>query len=562
MVNFSKIVEELDLKVFAKKCRHFKEAEKIILWGAWSAKTYEQMTENSSYSLNYLKQAVGPTLWKLLSEVLETEISKTNFRSEIEKRWKTVSEQNFIDPDPKIFNSFSITEETFSKHQDWGEAPNLNNFYGRTKELATLKQWLVRDRCRTIAIVGMGGIGKTSLSVSCARQMKDEFQIIIWRSLHYAPTLDELLTNLLQALFSKQKLNIPTELENKFFLFLDCLRRQRCLIVLDTATAILQSGDLAGHYRENYQDYSKFFTRIAQEPHQSCLIITTREKPRDIAILEGENSPVRSLHLNSLKEEAKEILKEKKLLEPQRWNELITLYRGNPLVLKIVATTIKDLFAGRVSAFLQAGTLVFGDLNDILDEQLERLSAMEEEVFYWLALSIKPVSLARLRELFISFVTQAELIEALGSLLRRSLIEKKTIEEETRFSIEQPIAQYVIRKVVEKIVREIQEAARSKKIDRFELLRSHALIDEDESNTEIKELRSRLILTSVKERLYRVFRNEREIEAQLQNSLALLQGQTPLTIGYIKENLISLLAAIKSDLALLDRKMLNKGTGL
>jgi hypothetical protein len=253
----------------------------------------------------------------------------------------------------------------------------------------------------------MGGIGKTSLYLSCAEKMQDEFKFIIWRSLRHAPTASELLTNLLHALFPRQKINIPKELDNKISLLLDRLRQDRCLIVLD----------------------------------------------------------------------------------------------------------------------------------------------MEEEVLYWLAIAIEPISLSRLRSLFISFVTQAELIEALSSLLKRSLIETKTMEEETLFSIEQPvIAQYVIKKAIEKVVREIQEVARSKKIDRFEFLRNHALIDGSESDSEGKELRARLILTPVKERLYRIFRNEKAIETQLQDSIALLQGQTPLTLGYIKENLENLLAAIKADL--------------
>jgi hypothetical protein len=548
-MNFSQIVEELDREVFAKTARHLKEAEKTVLWGAWSAKTYEQMAETSPYSLNYLKQAAGPKLWKLLSEILGTEISKTNFRAAIERRWQNRFDRNLLDLNTETSNSFSNLKETIPKHLDWDEAPNLSSFYGRDRELALLKKWLVEDRCKTIAIVGMGGIGKTSLSVYCAKQMQNEFQFIIWRSLRHAPTVSELITNLLHALFPRQVINIPKELDRKISLLLDRLRQHRCLIVLDTATSILQSGDLAGHYREGYQDYGELFKRIAQETHQSCLLLTSREKPRDIVLFEGETSPVRSLYLKGLQEEAKEILKEKKLLEPERWNELITLYRGNPLVLKIVATTIQDLFAGRISTFLQEGTIVFGDLNDTLDEQFDRLSVIEKEVFYWLAIVLEPISLSQLRSLFISYVAQAELIEALDSLLRRSLIEKKTASEETLFAIEQPvIAQYAITRAIEEIVGEIQEVAKSKKIDRFEFLRNHAVIGGSKTSSEIKERQLTLILTPVKERLYRIFRNERTLETQLQNTITLCQGQTPLTIGYSQRNLQHLLAAIESDL--------------
>src|SRR5205085_11435091 len=32
--------------------------------------------------------------------------------------------------------------------QDWGEAPESSVFYGRTEELTTLEQWIVKDKCR------------------------------------------------------------------------------------------------------------------------------------------------------------------------------------------------------------------------------------------------------------------------------------------------------------------------------------------------------------------------------------------------------------------------------
>ena len=70
--------------------------------------------------------------------------------------------------------------------QDWGEAPDVSVFYGRTEELATLEQWIVRDRCRLIVLLGMGGVGKTALAVKVGQQVQSEFDYVIWRSLHNA----------------------------------------------------------------------------------------------------------------------------------------------------------------------------------------------------------------------------------------------------------------------------------------------------------------------------------------------------------------------------------------
>jgi hypothetical protein len=44
--------------------------------------------------------------------------------------------------------------------------------------------------------------------------------------------------------------------------------------------------------------------------------------------------------------------------------------------LKLVATTIQDLFADSVDQFLEQGTLVFGDIRRILDQQFNRLSEL------------------------------------------------------------------------------------------------------------------------------------------------------------------------------------------
>ncbi len=64
-------------------------------------------------------------------------------------------------------------------------------------------------------------------------------------------------------------------------------------------------------------------------------------------------------------------------LDHIEYHILIDSYGGNPLFLKLFATTIQDLFAGSVDQFLEQDTLVFGDIRRILDQQFNRLSELE-----------------------------------------------------------------------------------------------------------------------------------------------------------------------------------------
>ena len=90
---------------------------------------------------------------------------------------------------------------------------------------------------------------------------------------------------------------------------LDSLRSQRCLVLIDNAESLLDSTNRAGKYRSGYEEYGEFFTRVGASSHNSCLILTTREKPKEIAALEGHRLPVRSLKLGGLPEGYQEILK-------------------------------------------------------------------------------------------------------------------------------------------------------------------------------------------------------------------------------------------------------------
>ena len=119
-----------------------------------------------------------------------------------------------------------------------------------------------------------------------------------------------------------------------------------------TYRIFLKAVELAGQYLAGYEDYGKFFKQIATSSHQSCLILLSWEKPREITALEAVNRPAQTLHLKGLGEQAAEILRQKELADEEKWSDLIALYQGHPSWLNIIASTIVELFDGSVSLFL------------------------------------------------------------------------------------------------------------------------------------------------------------------------------------------------------------------
>lgn len=328
--------------------------------------------------------------------------------------------------------------------EDWGEAPDISAFYGRTEELTQLEQWLVHDRCRLVALLGMGGIGKTALSVMVAEQLQNEFDYFIWRSLRYSPSVENLLTQLIRFFSHGQVIDLPKDFGCAVSQLIEYLRSHRCLVILDEVETILRPGEPTGSYQQGYEGYAELFTRVGKERHKSCLMLTSREQLNEIALMQAGTSAVRSLLLSDLNDSAAwQIFKAKGLLDESSWHQLLKIYRGNPLVLNIISSYIKKYFSGKASDFLKLETIFLGDIHLILDSSWQRLSNLQREVMLQLAMASR--SLLELTKLLQS-VSTSEIMETLQALERRSLIERQLQEKDVIYTLQPIVRKYVKRK--------------------------------------------------------------------------------------------------------------------
>ncbi len=386
---------------------------------------------------------------------------------------------------------------------DWGDALDVPSFYGREEELATLEQWAVQERCRVVSVLGMGGIGKSALAVQVMHRLADQFDVVIFRSLRDSPSCEALLDACLRVLTPQPLSLVPVGLESRISRLLEHLRSSRLL------------------------------RRLAETAHQSCLLLTSREKLAELRALEGSRSPVRALRLIGLEVAACEpLLAEHELVgSPEEQARLVERYAGNPLALQIVAETIADLFSGAIDPFLAEGTTLFGGITELLDEQWARLSPLEQTVLSWLAIMREPVTLEDLLSMLVSRLSRGQVLEAVDGLRRRSLIERG--QRAGSFTVQSVVLEYVTAVLIAQAASDIEQGTLARLVE-HDLERATARED-------VRQTQRRLLVAPLLAQVRRGCWGREEVEVRLLSQLNQLRTRTDEAQGYGPANVLALL---------------------
>jgi hypothetical protein len=456
-MNLKEMLNLADRVVFEKTGQHLDDLQAAVLRGTLQRETYGHIAKDFDCSESRVRNA-GSELWRILSEELGENVSKSNVRSAMERLQVSLFSSNVAQDSvqirninfcvegrhpPDISNSNSHNEETSNPkqtktlHQDLSEMPELGNFFDRTSELHTLTTWILQQNCRLITLTGISGIGKTSLAVKLVKQIKDEFEYTVWCTLDEFPTIDKFQSNLIQ-LFSNSEKQDFSPTNQKRLPLIKYLQNHRCLIVLDDVHNLFSSGELAGKYKPNYEEYRSLFKQIEKLSHQSCFLLVGWEPPKEVPQLTSENTPIRTLQLTGLDTAAAwEILRDKGLADIDNCEALIHRYQGNPFWLKSVATLIQELGIGVTELLIDDTILLPEDLKDVLHEQFDRTSELEKQVLSLLATENQPVNFAKLLQN--GQISSSDLLNALQSLSRRCLIEK----QESLYTLSPVLKQYI-----------------------------------------------------------------------------------------------------------------------
>jgi WD40 repeat protein len=555
--------EALEFVELSLDGRNLTRVERSVFVGVWQGLSYSEIAKNTGYDAGYIK-LVSHKLWHLLTSNFKEKVTKSSLQSVVRRqRLGQIPSGGSLEMSPmEVVPALSKVES--NHRQDWGEVVDVTFFYGRAHELAMLEGWVDRDRCRLVGIFGMGGLGKTTLSVKLAQQLKSRFDFVVWRSLNNAKTPSEMLSDIIHFL-SQQHENPETNDTNALISRLvEYLQRYRCLLILDNFESVMRDEAQAGAYRKDYEGYGSLLKRVGEVSHRSCLVITSREIPEEVATLEGDILPVRALQLHGIDEGAAEnVLTSKGIqVRAEDLHQLVDWYRGNPLALKIAATSIKDLYAGDIKRFLEQKSIVFSGISSLIEQQYQRLTAYEKQVMIWLAINREPVQPIELRSDIVPTIEQNYLMMALKSLRRRSLIEY-TI---SGFTQQPVVMEFVTNLLVDQIYQEITQehplgvlpGIQSKLNRQLFYLRHYALIKATAKDY-VRHSQIRLILEPLLVRLLGRLGSKQMVAKELLQTLEELrrrelrpEGELKSSFGYGGGNIINLLCHLGIDLTGID----------
>jgi hypothetical protein len=168
-MNIQDAVELID-KAIAPE--HLTDIQEQVFRLAWDEMGYTEIANCTNYDPEHIKR-VGANLWQKLTKALGIKISKSNIRGALQRYAQSLPVTTLA---PSIASDRLININFLNLR----EMIHVPVYFGNATELSTLKDWILGDRCQLVAILGMGGIGKTSLAAKLTLEIQENFEYVIW----------------------------------------------------------------------------------------------------------------------------------------------------------------------------------------------------------------------------------------------------------------------------------------------------------------------------------------------------------------------------------------------
>ncbi|MEH2395849.1 tetratricopeptide repeat protein, partial [Nostoc sp.] len=180
--------------------------------------------------------------------------------------------------------------------------PSVPVWKGRDELLQQLQAKLLQleNPPKVLALIGQGGIGKTSLAVKLLEALAVNFQsrnltdcpyeCVIYFKAQEGTSFDDVAEFLLIDGLGIQTADTLKTADEKIAKIIEGLAQTRTLVVLDNLESILQPANHPQAGRAISPDWGKLLNALVYQQHQSQTLLTSREVPADLADIRYEGA--------------------------------------------------------------------------------------------------------------------------------------------------------------------------------------------------------------------------------------------------------------------------------
>jgi GTPase SAR1 family protein len=444
--SLDQVTHLLDRLSLLRRNKPLLDGERAVLAAYWQDKPLKEIALQTGHKLNYLETYASYGLRTFVAQAAggeDAKVTKRRFREFLDDHYEGL--QNLLVQE-SIQKSTALCTDT-SKTILGGNPPVIQGFVGRDSELIELSQKLQEKNC--VALVGSPGVGKSALVAKLLESSSVQFETVIWKSIFYAPSLDELVLELIQLLNPSDN-QMLKNLSNPVKTLLDCLQNRSCLIILDDLENILQGNQFSlNPYGEKYSNYGMLFRRLVEGRYASSFLLLSRKPLTDFVNWACNGRSAYLIQLSGLsKDDATALLEANKVLDPECWDDLIKLHRGNPHGLLTAIERAKKFYRGHIEAFLQDSLIIDSFFIDAYDGLFGNSADIAKQIVICIATQISKgrewVPFSDLRTLWkdITHVSSDQLMEVVEILSWNGLLERKDGKAELMLSLPPMIRKY------------------------------------------------------------------------------------------------------------------------
>lgn len=343
----------------------------------------------------------------------------------------------------------------------------LTSFVGRERELGEIKQRL--QQTRLLTLLGMGGLGKTRLSLQVADELRAEFPDGVW-FLDLAPLRDGALV-LAEA---AQVLGVREEPGRPLLQTLTAhLKTRRALIVMDNCEHLLQACASLAHALLKAAPE----VRLLASSREALHVPGEQAYPVQPLPLPGRTAGIAELAASTAvrlfvaRAQAHKFDFELTPEQAPAIAELVTRLEGIPLALELAAARVRLLSVADINKRLsdRYKLLTGGDrvlqqrqqtLRALVDWSHELLGEPEQQLFRRLGVFASGFDLAAAEQVCAQApLDSLDLLDLLGSLVEKSLVLMDTAPDGARYRLLETLREYAREKLVQAGEEALLEAA-------------------------------------------------------------------------------------------------------